>query len=488
MSEGKFQVHSGTRRQFLKSAAGYGAALGLAPEIWAQPPNASDGPRMAVIGLHSRGGSHLQGLGQYVHAICDVDAKVLGEWQTRLEKTEPPRKVRAWSDYRKLLESKDIDAVSIATPNHSHASIAIAAVQAGKHVYVEKPISQTVWEGRQLVNAARKYGRAVQCGTQSRSNPALYAAKNFLDQGELGTVQYAVATCYKYRPSIGKLDQPLSIPPDLDYDLWCGPASKVDIFRPQLHYDWHWDFNTGNGDLGNQGVHQMDIARWFLGEDQLPARVLSVGGRLGYVDAGNTANTQVVYLDFPKAPILFEVRGLPRRKQTEEMDIYLGSRVGVVIQCTKGHLLIPSYTEAFAFDSAGKQLHRWQYGDDQFHYNNFVNAVVKDDPQLLNSDASVGHASSRLCHLANISYRTGKRASVAEIRESAKSIDLLADAVDRMLAHLDANEIPRDALELIGGLPLEIDVANEGIQGSDDASRLLRREDRAPFVIPEISV
>ena len=183
-----------------------------------------------------------------------------------------------------------------------HALIAIAAAQAGKDVYVEKPASHDIWEGRQMVQAARQNNRIMQCGTQSRSSTSLKEAVAFVHGGELGKIQYALGTCYKPRPSIGKLDKPLAIPSTIDYDLWCGPAAKEDLYRPNLHYDWHWDFNTGNGDMGNQGIHQMDIARWFLGEDALAPRVISIGGRLGYEDAGNTPNTQIVYLDYPSRP------------------------------------------------------------------------------------------------------------------------------------------------------------------------------------------
>ncbi|HEY6563237.1 MAG TPA: gfo/Idh/MocA family oxidoreductase, partial [Pirellulaceae bacterium] len=350
------------------------------------------------------------------------------------------------------------------------------------------PISQTIWEGQQVANAARRHHRVIQCGTQSRSNPALYGAKRFLDAGSLGAIKYAIATCYKLRPSIGKLAQPLAIPSELDYDLWCGPAAKVDLYRPQLHYDWHWDFNTGNGDLGNQGVHQMDIARWFLGEEHWPAKVHCIGGRVGYDDAADTANTQSVFYAYPKAPLLFEVRGLPTQKGSEEMDIYLGSRVGVIVQCEKGHLLIPSYTEAFAFDEKGEQLHRWNYGDDQLHYNNFLTAVSKNDAKLLNAEASVSHASSSLCHLGNISYQSGDLRPVADVEAAVQGIDLLSDSLRRMLVHLEANGLKRDELQLTWGAPLEIDSTQDRIVSPGSAATHLRREDRAPFLVPEIKV
>ena len=200
----------------------------------------------------------MNGLKEHLVALCDCDENVLN-------KSATDKDVQKFIDYRKLLEDKNIDVVSIATPNHQHSIMGIRAVMAGKHVYVEKPVSHNVWEGRQLSEAQTKFDRVIQCGTQSRSSPSLQKAVKWVQAGELGKILYAVGTCYKPRKSIGKLDKPLQVPKHINYDLWCGPAEKRSLFRPKLHYDWHWDFNTGNGDMGNQGIHQMDIARWFLG-------------------------------------------------------------------------------------------------------------------------------------------------------------------------------------------------------------------------------
>ena len=167
----------------------------------------------------------------------------------------------------------------------------------------------------------------------------------------------------------------LQIPDYIDYDLWCGPVEPVELYRPQFHYDWHWDFHTGCGDLGNQGIHQMDVARWFLGETQFAPRVMSVGGRLGYQDAGDTPNTQIVLHAYEQAPLLFEVRGLPQRSGSDEMDRYRGLGVGVLLQCEKGHVLVPSYVEAIAYDAEGQEIQHWRGGNDQMHYDNFLAAV-----------------------------------------------------------------------------------------------------------------
>ena len=475
-----------SRRAFLKSTAigAAGAALPVLSQSRAYAAN--DAIRVAVIGVNGRGGEHIAGFGSHVAAICDVDKTVLAKRAGQLK-----HKVDVETDFRRLLDRKDINAVSIATPNHTHSWIAILAIQAGKDVYVEKPVSHNVWEGRQLANAARKYSRMVQCGTQSRSSPSLRDALAWLRAGNLGSIKYAWATCYKPRPSIGRLDKALKIPDSVDYDLWCGPAAKVDLFRPRLHYDWHWDFNTGNGDLGNQGIHQMDIARWMLGESTLAPRVISIAGRVGYSDAGDTPNAQIVYHAYEKAPLIFEVRGLPKSKEAQKswaasMDNYRGSRVGVVVQCDKGHLLIPSYTEAIAFDADGRQLKRWAGGGN--HFSNFLKAVASRKASDLNAEVLEGHLSSALCHTANISSRVGHAAKADELTAAVQSTPLAAAALKRMAEHLAANEIDVDKSEIRLGSWLEMDTATERFTNNDEANRLLTRQCRAPYIVPDVSL
>ena len=190
----------------------------------------------------------------------------------------------------------------------------------------------------------------------------------YVQSGKLGKILCVTGTCYKPRQSIGKLDKPLQIPEHIDYDLWCGPAAKVDLYRPKLHYDWHWDYNTGNGDMGNQGIHQMDVARWFHGAKTLSPRVVSFGGRLGYEDAGNSANTQVVLHDYPECPLIFETRGLPKSKAAQSglgrsMDNLQGSQIGVVVECENGYVVsTASYGECRAYDNDGKEIERLRGG------------------------------------------------------------------------------------------------------------------------------
>ena len=478
-----------TRRDFIKSTAAVTVSMAL-PSGRSFAIDKTDDIRVAVIGVNGRGVEHLQSMKTNVVAICDCDEKVLQTRSDIFERMAKPKKVERYTDYRKLLERDDIHAVSIATPNHLHSLIAIEAVKAGKDVYVEKPVSHNVWEGRQLVKAARKYDKLVQCGTQSRSSPSLKEAVAWLHAGNLGKIQYVIGTCYKPRRGIGKLDSPLKIADSVNYDLWCGPAAKVDLYRPKLHYDWHWDYNTGNGDLGNQGIHQMDIARWFLGEQELSPRVMSVGGRLGYEDAGDTPNTQIVFHDYAKAPLIFEVRGLPRSKAdqakwNDSMDNYRGSRVGVIVQCEGGSIVIPSYSSAQAFDKDNKEIKSWSGGGN--HFGNFLEAVRERKREKLNAEVLEGHLSSALCHTGNVSYQLGRKLPAGQIVEEIKGNPVALDSFNRMADHLKANEVQIDSAAITLGPWLEMDPATEKFNGNEKASAMLTREYRAPFVITEIT-
>jgi predicted dehydrogenase len=486
------------RRHFLGTTLGAAAAASM---VWSSRASAASDVadiRVAQIGFRGQGSGHINNLGKHVVALCDVDEEVLNNKAAELKESLGIN-VDKFSDYRKLLERKDIDAVSIATPNHTHALIAIAAAKAGKDVYVEKPVSNNIWEGRQLAAAARKYGRVIQCGTQSRSSPALKEAAEWVQAGNLGAIRYAIGTCYKQRPSIGKSDTAFKFPSTIDRDLWIGPAADEAFYRPAKnsqggknpHYDWHWDFNTGAGDLGNQGIHQMDIARWFLGENGMAPRVFSVGGRLGYDDAGNTPNTQIVYQAYEKAPLLFEVRGLPRAKQFQEngwgdnMDRFRGSGVGVVVQCENGYVLIPSYSNVIAFDNDGEKVKEWDEGAG--HHDNWLKAVAAHDPKLLNAEVQEGHLSSALCHSGNVSYRLGAKTPTSEIAERLAANELLANSFERMLGHLRANgvDVDGDAVLTMGEW-LDLDPTTEKFVDNDKANELRTRAYRKPFVVPDI--
>ena len=505
-----------TRRSFLTRSALATATVSWSARSWAQVKSANDEVRVGVIGFGGRGQSHIEGFtkikGCRLTGLCDVDSRILDK--ERQKWSDKGVEVSAVTDMRKLLEDKNIDVISIATPNHWHSLAAIWAVQAGKDVYVEKPVSHNVWEGRQLVKAAKKYDRIVQAGTQSRSSRGIREAFAWLHEGNLGKIKLARGLCYKSRPSIGRTEGPQKVPDSVNYDLWSGPAPLVPPRRNSskwgtIHYDWHWFWNYGNGDLGNQGIHQMDIARWALGVNELSPRVISLGGRLGYIDDGETPNTQLVYHDYPGAPLLFEVRGLPDKTGSKNMDHFksrlfgayrvhnkkakeakdaeefseMKPSVAVIIECEGGDMLVPSYTAATAFDKEGKEIKSWSGSED--HFANFYKAVRSRKVSDQNANILDGHLSSALCHTGNISYRLGKDRSQEEIRGALKKNSDLTEAYNRMAGHLEANGVDLDATKATLGVALTMDPKSERFVGNDDANKMLTREYRSPYIVPK---
>jgi predicted dehydrogenase len=412
-----------------------------------------------------------------------VDQAVLDRTAAKFKEDGTP--IQTYQDIRKLLENPDIDAVSFATPNHWHALGAIWAVQAGKDVYLEKPVSHNVWEGRKIVEAARKHNRLVQAGTQTRSSYGIREAIAWLRAGNLGKPTLGRALCYNRRDSIGKATEPCVIPATVDYDLWCGPAPKEkELWRKKFHYDWHWVWPTGNGDLGNQGVHQVDMVRWALGYNELSPRVFSLGGRFGYDDDGTTPNTQIVFHDYQLAPIIFEVRGLPTTDKSDKMDTYRGYRgVSGVVECEGGFLVMPNYTTAIACDKDGKEIKKFEGADN--HYGNFIKAVRSRKQSDLNADILEGHLSAGICHTGNISYQLGKPQSPEAIRDTIKNDPTVADAFGRMEQHLAANNVDLHKTPAALGVVLNMDPKTERFTNNAGANQRLTREYRQPFVVPE---
>jgi predicted dehydrogenase len=472
------------RRTFIRNSLLVSASLSALPHVgWTAPKptsrvrGANEDLRVAVAGFSGRGRSHIDGFrkikGVRVVALCDVDQIVLDKGVK--EFADRGEKVEGYRDIRKLLENPNIDAIGFATPNHWHALGAIWAVQAGMDVYLEKPVCHNVWEGRKIVEAARKYKRLVQTGTQSRSSSGIREGFEWVQAGNLGKIIRARGFCYKRRPSIGKVDGPQPIPPSVDYDLWCGPAPKEPLMRKKLHYDWHWVWPSGNGDLGNQGVHQVDMCRWALGETALSPNVFSIGGRLGYEDDGTTPNTQIMFHDYKPAPLIFEVRGLPT-------EGYHGVNVGAVIDCEGGSLSITGYTGAVAQDKDGKEIKKFQGASD--HFENFIKAVRSRKVSDLNADIIEGHLSASLCHTGNISYLLGKKHSPEEIRDEVKNNQAVAEALGRMEEHLAANQVDLKKTPATLGAILKMNPKTERFIGNAAADELLTRNYRAPFVVP----
>jgi predicted dehydrogenase len=473
-----------TRRQFLKSSLISAASLKVLP-AFAAPEGANSDIRYAVVGFNGRGQDHLKGMaeveGTRLVALCDVDSKILEREVQRCN--NKGQKIEGYKDIRKLLENKDIDVVTFATPNHWHALGAIWAIQAGKDVYLEKPVCHNVWEGRKIVEAARKYNKIVQTGTQSRSSHGIAEGIAWVHEGNIGKILRARGLCYKRRPSIGKVDRAQPIPAEIDYDLWCGPAPKEPLMRKKLHYDWHWVWPTGNGDLGNQGIHEMDVARWCLGVKELSSRVLSVGGRLGYEDDGTTPNTLIVYHDYKPAPLVYEVRGLESSLDSGEMDKLHGASIGIIVECEGGMMVIPSYNSARVLDKEGKEIK--QFKGSSSHYANFIKAVRSRKSSDLNADILEGHLSSSLCHTANISYQLGRNRTPEQIRDAIKDNKDLSEMLGRMEDHLAANKVDLKKTPTKLGLALTTDPRAETFLNNSDANRYLTREYRTPFVVPE---
>ncbi len=476
------------RRQFLEDsmvAAAAAVAASAAPSVLRGQENQSASPNerlgVAVIGVRGRGGSHIGAFAgrrdTEILYICDADSEIGNKRADEVSKRQS-RKPTFVEDIRQALEDPKVDIVSIATPNHWHALGAIWAIQHGKDVYLEKPVSHNVSEGRRIVQAARKYGKICQTGTQCRSNPGMIDAMQYVQQGKIGELKVARGLCYKRRGSIGPAGS-YAPPASVNYNLWLGPAQEKPVTRPQFHYDWHWQWDYGNGDLGNQGIHQMDLARWGLGINKLSNRVFSYGGRFGYEDAGETANTQVVVHDYGDKALVFEVRGLPT-------EPYKGAGVGVIFEGTEGYVVMASYADGAAFDLEGNMVAK--FSGDGDHFANFLQAVRSRKHEDLNADIEEGHLSSALCHLGNISYRLGSTMKASEVAGQLESIDSADDlqaTYDRTLAHLRDNKIDIDSLEIQVGKVLDFDPESEQFVDNAAADELLTRNYREPFVVPD---
>ncbi len=438
------------RRKFIKNASGSALALGTMPTILTGSSwkGANDRVYVAQIGIHGMGKSHIrdyQALDNVeVAALCDVDTNLFPGVVKSHFSDKGLREPRTYQDLRELFEDKDIDAVSITTPNHWHALAAIWAIRAGKHVSVEKPCCHTFLEGQKLVEVAENSGVIVQDGAEQRSNPCGKSMADYLHSGKMGEVYLAKGVCYKRRDSIGTYpDGPMKEgekfaftvnsknyePPytsaylsGVDYDLWQGPAPGQPFNRNRFHYNWHWNWLYGNGDMGNQGVHEMDVARWGLGVG-LPTRITAAGAHMMFDDMQDTPNVLMAMFEFPnprgkgekKRMLQFEVRHWDHNPEgaiagaDETGNTYMTSSANTV-----GNLFYGS--EGYM----AKNVNRWQVfngrdrepGDSGSglgnHYQAFIDAIRTGDQKLANGDIREGFYSCALIHLGNISYRLGR--------------------------------------------------------------------------------
>jgi len=375
---------------------------------------ANDRVNVAVVGVRGRGREHVdiyaRGAASRVVAVCDID-NAQSERAVALADKAQPGKLKVFQDYRKLLEDKDVDAVSLATCNHWHALGAIWACQAGKDVYCEKPASHNIWEGRKMVEAASKYKRIVQVGMQSRSIAHKQRAIQLLREGVIGKVYMAKGLCYKRRKSIGKTPDE-AVPAGVDYNLWRGPAAMQPFNPNRFHYNWHWFWDTGNGDIGNQGVHEMDLCRWGLGKSSHPKRVSCSGGKFLYDDDQETPNTQLATFEYDDCQMVFEVRGL--LTGGESSIPYDGSNfIGNLFYGSEGFMSLDStgfevYLGEKREPAQSMKPTEAKIWDTNPHMENFIGAVRSRKEASLNCNIEEGHLSAALCHLANISYRTGR--------------------------------------------------------------------------------
>jgi predicted dehydrogenase len=464
------------RREFLKTSARRGAGLPALGGITflAHPERvfgANERVRVAVVGLHGQGWSHV---GEYremkeveLAAFCDVDENVLDQRLAEAEKMGIKRPAR-FTDLRKLLEDKSIDAISIATPNHWHSLQAIWACQAGKDVYVEKPLSHNWWEGRQLLRAAQKYNRIVQHGTNSRSGKAIVEGMQKMRDGLIGEVYLSRGLCYKWRNTIGHAQEE-PVPLGVHYDLWTGPAPMKPFTKNRFHYNWHWIWDTGNGDIGNQGIHELDVARWGLGV-KFPNKVSAVGGHFMFEDDQQTPNTLSVACQFDmpdgKRRLLeFEVRHWISNHEAEvgapafgggEVPAALGNAaetprknkeplntIGNIFYGSKGYLAMNGYDsyKCWLGEEQEPGPHARAGGN---NWRNFIDCLRSRKKEDLNAPVEEGYISCALLHLANASYRLGRT--------------------------------------------LNFDPETEAVIGDDEANQLLRDGDRGyrdPYVVPQ---
>jgi predicted dehydrogenase len=434
---------------------------------------------IAIVGLHGRGLDHLDAYtyddAVEIVALCDVDENTFAKAQAKLQERGRTQ-AKMYTDIRKLLEDKDVNAVSIAVPNHWHALAGVWAMQAGKDAYVEKPVSHNITEGRRLEEARVKYNRICQAGLQAHSSPAHRQGVQYIRDGKIGKIVLARGLCYKRRKSIGRFDDS-PVPSGVHYDLWLGPAPVRPFNKNRFHYEWHWNWDYGDGDIGNQGVHQMDVARWALGK-QVATNAVALGGRFGYVDDGQTPNTQLSFFDYGDAQLLFEVRGLETPPAFEDLG------VGTIVYGTEGFVAFPNEDAgaATAYDNQGTVVQKFKGRGN--HFANFCKAVRTRSQSDLNCPILEGHLSTTLCHLANISYRLGEpHAFGVRIPELGESIDA-HDAFGRFEQHLADSAVRLRETPYQLGPKLTFDPETEKFTGNERADAMLTRQYREPFVVP----
>jgi predicted dehydrogenase len=483
-----------TRRTFLKTTLAAAATVTLAgTKSSGRVLGANDTIRIGIAGLNGRGKSHVDAFagmkGVQVAYLIDPDTRTFAPRVKGVEAKggNTPKTIQ---DVRTALDDKNLDVITIATPNHWHALMTIWACQADKDVYVEKPCSHNVHEGRIAVETARKRNRIVQHGTQGRSS-GFAMMPELVKSGKYGKLLVSRGLCYKdggagpsTRGDIGF--KPTGAPPsELDFNIWLGPAPEQPYHQNLVHYRWHWFWDFGNGDIGNQGVHEMDKARWAIPGATLPQSVISLGGRFGPKDQGQTPNTQIAIFDYGETLLIFEVRGLKSKT-------YLGKGVDNILHFEAGTVVGNRFTPKGSDKSEPVEKVKFQRGPgegNQIHFANFIAAVRSRRREDLNADILEGHYSAALCHLANVSYRLGEDVPFTPRTGALGENAAAVDALNRMEEHLakehqfKLEDAP--SMKLHVGRKLEVDAKAERITNVKEANGLLTRNYRAPFVVPD---
>jgi len=474
-----------TRREFLKasSALAVGGTFAISgTKASGRVIGANDRVRIAIAGLNGRGGSHIGGFrGQKnveIAALIDPDSNVLGR---RLKQVSG---AKGYADVRKALEDKTLDCLTIAAPNHWHSLMTIWAAQAGKHVYVEKPMSHDVQEGRVAVEAQKKYGVVVQHGTQRRSNSGIAGLHEALQRGDLPALKIAYGYCCKPRGGIG-FSKPGDPPSNLDWNLWKGPAVIDQYHGNYVHYDWHWFWKTGNGDLNNQGTHQLDVARWALQKDQThPIRAMAIGGRFQWNDQGETPNTMFGIAEYPNGQyVFFNVRNVNykgyKRQVYNEYYLEDGSKI--------------TGEGKYQIQRPGKAPERLKLEPGKVtpggNWGSFIAAVRAGDPSMANGNALEAHYGCVMGHLMNNSYRLGKKvpfnAKAGKFGDNKEAAEHFLKLHEIMR---DGVGVPEDKAEYIVGPWLTFDPKTERHIGdhADEANALLKDPDNMGFQVPSV--
>jgi predicted dehydrogenase len=488
-----------TRRSFLKVASVGALATIAGTKSSGRVLGANDTIRIAVAGLNGRGGSHVSAWSGMkdvqITYLIDPDTRTYAK-QLRTLATKGGPAPKTIKDVREALEDKNLDAISIATPNHWHALMTIWACQAGKDVYVEKPASHNIHEGKIAVAMARKYNRIVQHGTQHRAEAQWANMAALAQSGKYGKLLVSRGIVYKdgsgkmTRGSIG-IQAAKAPPAELDFNLWIGPAPEQPYHENLVPYRWHWFWDFGNGDIGNQGVHEMDKARWFIPGATLPRSVLSLGGRIGYKDQGQTASTQLAIFDYGPTKLIFEVRGLKSQfypkanRGPDSANNVLHFEAGTVVD---GKFYPKGKTESEPVAKVEYKMGPGGGRGEGGHFGNFITAVRSRKVEDLIADIQEGHRSAALIHLANASHRLGTEAPFGSgaVKAAINGDADAAEAWDRMEEYLaKENNIKLGEWPVTVGRKLVVDAGSESVVNDPQADKLLTRNYRAPFVVPE---